>query len=76
MSFQFMGNQPKYLPLGETDFFPNNMQSRPLEPGTVARGPQGLDAAFTNGKAAAAGAQATPAATGAAGAQATPAATG
>ncbi|MFN8473169.1 MAG: cytochrome c [Anaerolineae bacterium] len=74
MSLQFMGNQPKYYPLGDTDFFPNNMQSRPLEAGTVPRGPQGLDPAFTNGKVpTAAGAQATPSATGAAG-SATPAA--
>ncbi|MFN8483489.1 MAG: cytochrome c [Anaerolineae bacterium] len=80
-SLQWMGNQPKYYPLGHTDFFQNNMQSRPLEPGTVPRGPIGLDAAFTNGKPSAAGAasgQATPAATGAAGARATgtPAASG
>ena len=85
LSIQWMGNQPRYYPLGETDFFPNKMQSRPLEPGTVARGPQGLDPAFYNGKAPGAGdqtsGQATPSssmgtASGAQGAQATPAAGG
>ncbi len=82
MSIQFMGNQPKYYPLGQTDFFPDQKQSRPLEPGVVPRGPAGLDTAFLTGKqpgaAGATSGQATPGAAGAAGGQAgaTPAATG
>ena len=35
---QDMHNQPKYKPLGETQFFGDSRQSRPLVPGTVARG--------------------------------------
>ena len=35
--WQSMGYQPSYRPLTESEFFPDQRSSRPLEPGTVAR---------------------------------------
>lgn len=35
---QRMAHQPRYNPLGETDFFDDENSSRPLEPGVYARG--------------------------------------
>ena len=47
---QDMANQPRYEPLEESDFFANDMASRPLVPGTVARGELKEDIAFQTGK--------------------------
>ena len=38
MTFQLMGNQPKYLPLAPADLFPDGQSARPIVPDTVARG--------------------------------------
>src|SRR6267154_1639317 len=35
---QDMHDQPKYVPLRESDFFPNHQSARPFVEGTVARG--------------------------------------
>ena len=44
-----MHNQPKYIPLRESEFFPDGRSERPLIPGTVARGHLNDDPAFYNG---------------------------
>src|SRR5690606_30779942 len=41
--FDPMREQPRYDPLEESDFFPDRMASRPLVPGTIARGQLILD---------------------------------
>jgi mono/diheme cytochrome c family protein len=46
---QDMAAQPKYRPLQESDLFPDNQASRPIEPGTVARGYLRADAALFAG---------------------------
>ncbi len=46
---QDMHNQPKYIPLRESEFFPDGRSERPLIPGTVARGHLDDDPAFYNG---------------------------
>ena len=48
-SEQDMVVQPKYLPLQKSDFFVNGQSSRPIEPGTVARGQLILNTAFETG---------------------------
>ena len=48
--FQDMQNQPRYEPLEKSDFFSNEMSSRPLVAGTVARGELREDIAFETGK--------------------------
>jgi len=49
---QDMHDQPKYKPLGETSFFPDNRQSRPNLANTVARGDlRDGDSEFYTGKA-------------------------
>lgn len=45
-----MFNQPRYNPLSSSDFFTNGAGSRPLVPGTVARGHLDEDQAFYTGK--------------------------
>jgi len=45
-----MFDQPRYNPLGASDFFTNGAGSRPLIPGTVARGHLNEDEAFYAGK--------------------------
>ncbi len=45
-----MFNQPRYNPLSTSDFFTNDAGSRPLVPGTVARGHLAEDPAFYTGK--------------------------
>ncbi len=45
-----MHNQPRYKPLGETQFFPDNRQSRPLLAGVVARGELREASEFYTGK--------------------------
>lgn len=45
-----MFNQPRYNPLSSSDFFPDGAGSRPLVPGTVARGHLDEDQAFYTGK--------------------------
>lgn len=45
-----MFNQPRYNPLSSSDFFPDGAGSRPLVPGTVARGHLEEDEAFYTGK--------------------------
>jgi mono/diheme cytochrome c family protein len=47
---QDMQNQPRYEPLEQSDFFANDMASRPLVAGTVARGQLNEDVAFQTGK--------------------------
>lgn len=47
---QDMHNQAKYKPLRETPFFANLMTSRPLLPGTVARGQLHEDALLNTGR--------------------------
>jgi mono/diheme cytochrome c family protein len=47
---QDMKNQPRYEPLEESSFFPNDMSSRPLVAGTVARGQLNEDIVFQTGK--------------------------
>ena len=47
---QDMHNQPKYIPLRDSDFFANGSSARPLPPDTVARGTLEDDAAFYTGK--------------------------
>ena len=44
-----MVTQPKYEPLQESAFFADGRSSRPVEPGTVARGQLRIDLAFTTG---------------------------
>ncbi len=48
-SEQDMVIQPKYLPLQKSDFFENGQSSRPIEPGTIARGQLILNTAFETG---------------------------
>ncbi len=47
---QEMYDQPRYKPLGKSDFFADARQSRPLVEGTVARGMLREDARFYTGK--------------------------
>jgi mono/diheme cytochrome c family protein len=47
---QDMHDQPRYKPLGNSDFFPDGRASRPLVPGTVARGFLREDARLHAGK--------------------------
>ncbi len=47
---QDMHNQAKYRPLRETPFFADHRTSRPLIPGTVARGKLGDDKLLTTGR--------------------------
>ena len=47
---QDMANQPRYEPLEPSDFFADDMASRPLVAGTVARGELNEDIAFQTGK--------------------------
>lgn len=47
---QDMHNQPKYIPLRDSDFFVNGSSARPLPEDTVARGTLQDDAAFYTGK--------------------------
>ncbi len=47
---QDMHNQPKYIPLRPTDFFPDGRSARQLIEGTVARGHLNDDAAYFDGK--------------------------
>jgi len=47
---QDMQNQPRYEPLEQSDFFANDMASRPLVAGTVARGQLNEDIIFQTGK--------------------------
>jgi mono/diheme cytochrome c family protein len=47
---QEMYDQPRYKPLGKSDFFADERQSRPLVEGTVARGMLREDARFYTGK--------------------------
>ncbi len=45
-----MYNQPRYEPLEASDFFDDHMASRPIVPGTVARGQLEIDDAFYAGR--------------------------
>ena len=45
-----MHEQPKYLPLSKSDFFPDERSARPLIPGTVARGDLRENTYFYTGK--------------------------
>ncbi|MDB6064257.1 MAG: Cytochrome c [Pedosphaera sp.] len=45
-----MYDQPRYNPLAPSSFFPDGAGSRPLVPGTVARGHLDADQAFYEGK--------------------------
>jgi hypothetical protein len=45
-----MYDQPRYKPLGKSDFFADHRQSRPLVEGTVARGMLREDGRFYTGK--------------------------
>ena len=47
---QDMHNQPKYIPLRDSEFFTNGSSARPLPEDTVARGTLEDDAAFYTGK--------------------------
>ncbi len=47
---QEMYDQPKYKPLGRSDFFADNRQARPIVEGTVARGFLRADARLSAGK--------------------------
>jgi mono/diheme cytochrome c family protein len=47
---QEMYNQPKYKPLGESNFFADRRMSRPLPDGTVARGWLRADSKLNEGK--------------------------
>jgi len=47
---QDMHNQPKYKPLRESRFFPDQRQARPIVPGTVARGHLEDDGPLYTGK--------------------------
>jgi hypothetical protein len=46
---QDMADQPKYMPLEQSDLFADKQASRPLEPGTIARGYLQEDSAFFTG---------------------------
>jgi mono/diheme cytochrome c family protein len=50
MSWQAMGDQPRYDTLQESTFFPNNMSARPLPPNVVPRGSLQEDTEFYTGK--------------------------
>ena len=45
-----MQDQPKFIPLRPSEFFPDGRSERPLIAGTVARGHLDDDAAFYTGK--------------------------
>jgi mono/diheme cytochrome c family protein len=45
-----MQDQPKYIPLRPSDFFPDGRSARPIVAGTVARGHLEADTAFYTGK--------------------------
>jgi mono/diheme cytochrome c family protein len=45
-----MHNQPKYIPLRDSNFFPNGSSARPIVDDTVARGTLQDDSAFFTGK--------------------------
>jgi hypothetical protein len=45
-----MQDQPKFIPLRQSDFFPDRRSERPLVDGTVARGHLNDDALFYTGK--------------------------
>jgi mono/diheme cytochrome c family protein len=47
---QDMHNQPKYIPLRDSDFFKNGSSARPLVEGTIARGTLQTDESFFTGK--------------------------
>lgn len=47
---QEMYDQPRYKPLGKSDFFADNRQARPLVEGTVARGSLREDSKLYTGK--------------------------
>jgi hypothetical protein len=47
---QEMYDQPRYKPLGKSDFFSDHREARPLPPGTVARGHLAADTALYEGK--------------------------
>jgi mono/diheme cytochrome c family protein len=47
---QDMHNQPKYIPLRDSNYFPNGSSARPLVEDTVARGTLEDDEAFFTGK--------------------------
>src|SRR6185295_8231082 len=47
---QDMHDQPKYIPLRPSDFFPDGRSARPLIEGTIARGHLNDDTAFYTGK--------------------------
>jgi mono/diheme cytochrome c family protein len=47
---QEMANQPRYEPLEASTAFDNGMSSRPVVPGTIARGQLQLDEAFFTGR--------------------------
>src|SRR5260370_27035018 len=46
---QEMYDQPKYKPLGKSDFFPDSRNERPLPDGTVPRGFLRADSRFYRG---------------------------
>lgn len=46
---QDMHNQPKFIPLRESEFFPDGRSERPLVPGTVPRGELRADASYYTG---------------------------
>ena len=46
---QDMHNQPKFIPLRESDFFPDQRSERPLIPGTVPRGEPRQDSSYYTG---------------------------
>lgn len=48
-SEQDMVTQPKFQPLQKSAFFENGQSSRPIEPGTIARGQMILNTAFETG---------------------------
>lgn len=45
-----MQDQPKYIPLRASDFFPDDRSARPIPEGTVARGELRADKVFFTGK--------------------------
>lgn len=46
---QDMQDQPKYKPLGQNTFFPDGRNSRPIPPGTIARGDLNATDAYHTG---------------------------
>ena len=57
---QQMANEPKYIPLRQSDFYADGKSARPLVPNTVPRGYEEQDQAFYTGKVIAPGAVAAP----------------